>query len=93
MKRENVLSHVVCPVASKRGSEERARMVIVAFMLPGKVTRAEWHQSFSLDKIYKCETPLAKTIPALKNFCRRQVVPCFPDLSCIVVNESSVCRC
>ena len=37
------------------------------FMLPGEVTRAEWHQSFSLDEIYKFETPTAKTIPALNN--------------------------
>ena len=36
-------------------------------MLPGVVTRAEWHQSFSLDEIYKFETPTAKTIPALNN--------------------------
>ena len=36
-------------------------------MLPRKVTRAEWHQSFSLDEIYKFETPTAKTISALNN--------------------------
>ena len=36
-------------------------------MLPGKVTRAEWHQSFSLDETYKFKTPTAKTIPALNN--------------------------
>ena len=36
-------------------------------MLPGEVTRAEWHQSFSLDEIYKFKTPTAKTIPALNN--------------------------
>ena len=37
------------------------------FMLPGEVTRAEWHQSFSLDEIYKFETPTTKKIPALNN--------------------------
>ena len=30
------------------------------FILPGEVIRAEWHQSFSLDEIYKIETPTAK---------------------------------
>ena len=46
---------------AKRGREWLAR----PFMLPGEVTRAEWHQSFSLDEICKFETPSAKTIPAL----------------------------
>ena len=36
-------------------------------MLPGEVTGAEWDQSFSLDEIYKFQTPTAKTIPALSN--------------------------
>ena len=37
------------------------------FMLPREVTKAEWHQSFSLDKMYKFKTLTAKTIPALNN--------------------------
>ena len=36
-------------------------------MLPREVTRAEWHQSFSFDEIYKFKTPTFKTIPALNN--------------------------
>ena len=37
------------------------------FILPEKVTWAEWHQSFSLDEIYRFKTPMAKTIPTLNN--------------------------
>ena len=37
------------------------------FILPGEVTRTEWHQSFSLNKIYEFETPMTKTIPTLNN--------------------------
>ena len=33
------------------------------FILPREVTQAEWHQSFSLDEIYKIETPTAKWFP------------------------------
>ena len=33
------------------------------FLLSGEVTRAEWHNSFSLDEIYKFETPTAKWFP------------------------------
>ena len=68
-KRENVLSHVDWSVLllarekAKRGRKWLAR----SFMLPEEVNRAEWHQSFSLDEIYKFETPTAKTIPALNN--------------------------
>ena len=68
-KGENELSHVdwsVLLLASeeaKRGQEWFAW----PFMLPGEVTRAEWHQSFALDKIYIFETPTAQTIPALNN--------------------------
>ena len=58
---------LVCLATSQGGSEERARMVRAWRMLPGEVTRAEWHQLFSLDEIYKFETPTAKTIPALNN--------------------------
>ena len=36
-------------------------------MLPGEVTQAEWHQSFSLDEIYKFEVSTDKTITALNN--------------------------
>ena len=36
-------------------------------MLPGKVTRVERHESFSLDEIYKFETLTAKAIIALNN--------------------------
>ena len=36
-------------------------------MLPGEVTRVEWHQSFLLDEIHKFETPTTKSIPALNN--------------------------
>ena len=43
----------------KRGREWLAR----PFMLPG----AEWHQSFSLDEIYKFEAPTTKTILALND--------------------------
>ena len=67
--------------SSRRVSEEESRSVLVdkyvrkrgresdtqPFILPGEVTWAEWHQSFSLDEIYKFETPTAKTIPALNN--------------------------
>ncbi len=69
VKRENVFSHVDWSVLLlareevKRWREWLARL----FMLPGEVTRAEWHQSFLLDEIYKFETPTAKTIPALNN--------------------------
>ena len=66
---------------SRRVSEEESRSVRLEkymrkrgrgnvtspFILPGKVTRAEWHYSFSLDETYKFETPTAKTIPALNN--------------------------
>ena len=48
---------------AKRGQEWLAWL----FMLPGSPCRAEWHQSFSLDEIYKFETPTPKTIPALNN--------------------------
>ena len=58
---------MVCPAASKGGSEERARMVSAAFMLPEEVTRVEWDQSFSLDEICKFETTTVKKIPALNN--------------------------
>ena len=37
------------------------------FILPGEVIWAEWHESLSLDEIYKFQTPTAKTIPALYN--------------------------
>ena len=37
------------------------------FILPGEVLRAEWHESISLDEIYKFKTPMAKTISALNN--------------------------
>ena len=37
------------------------------FMLSEGPPRAEWHQSLSLDEIYKFETPTAKTIPTLNN--------------------------
>ena len=43
------------------------KWLALSFMLPGEVTRAEWHQSFSLDEICKFKTPTAKTIPALNN--------------------------
>ena len=63
-ERECALScWLVCLAASKWGSKERAR----PFMLPGEVTVAEWHLSFSLDEIYQFETPTAKKIPALNN--------------------------
>ena len=68
-KKENVLSHLDWSVLllareeAKRGREWLAR----PFMLPGEVTQAEWHQSFSMDEICKFETPTAKTIPALNN--------------------------
>ena len=67
--RESVLSHVdwsVLRLASEEAKRER-EWLARPFMLSGKVTRAEWHQSFSLDEIYKFETPTAKTIPALNN--------------------------
>ena len=48
---------------AKRGREWLAW----PFMLPGEVTWAEWHQSFSLDEIHKFEIPTAKTIPVLNN--------------------------
>ena len=47
--------------------EEEKRRSKEPFMLPGEVTWAEWHQSFSLDEKYKFETPTAKTIPAQNN--------------------------
>ena len=55
---------MVCPAASKRGSEERAEMVSAAFYVarvtsPGRMA--------SLGEICKFETPTAKTIPALNN--------------------------
>ena len=69
-KRENVLFHVDWSVLllarkeAKRGRECLAR----PFMLPGEVTQEEWHQSFSLDEIYKFETPTAQTSNDLKFF-------------------------
>ena len=68
-KRENVFSHVGWSVLLQAREEaERGReLLALPFMLPGEVTRAEWHQSFSLDEIYKFKTPTAKTIPALNN--------------------------
>ena len=68
-KRENVLSHVdwyVLLLASEEAKRER-EWLARPFMLPGEVIRAKWHQSFSLDEIYKFETPTVKTIPALNN--------------------------
>ena len=68
-KRENLLFHVGWSVLllackeAKRGREWLTR----PFMLPREVTRAEWHQSFSLDEIYKFETPMIITIPAPNN--------------------------
>ena len=37
------------------------------FILPGEVTWAEWHESFSLDEIYKFKTSTAKIILVLDN--------------------------
>ena len=43
-------------------------MIRAAFYVArGGVTRVEWHQSFSLDEIYKFETTTAKIVPALNN--------------------------
>ena len=36
-------------------------------MVPGSPPRSEWHQSFSLDEIYKFASQTAKTIPTLNN--------------------------
>ena len=41
--------------------------VTLLFTLTREVIWAKWHESFSLDEIYKFETPMTKTIPALNN--------------------------
>ena len=68
-KRENVLSHVDWSDLLLAREEAKREWECLAwpFMVPGEVTQAEWHQSFSLDEIYKFETPTVKTIPALDN--------------------------
>ena len=53
----------VYPTRKVYEEEKRSRERYPAFY----VTRTEWHQSFSLDEIYKFETPTVKTIPALNN--------------------------
>ena len=57
---------MACPAASKGRSEESARMVSVAFYV-ARVTSPGRMASFSLDEIYKFETPTTKTSPALNN--------------------------
>ena len=40
-------------VAGFRRGKRGRKNVSSPFILPGKVSRAEWHKSFSLDEIYK----------------------------------------
>ena len=67
---ENVLSRVGWSVFLLAGGTKKwSREQCTAFLCcPGEVNWAEWHQSFSLDEIYKFETPMAKTIPTLNNY-------------------------
>ena len=46
----NALSHAESLCAA---GFRREKNVTLPFILPGKVTRAEWHNSFSLDETYK----------------------------------------
>ena len=67
-----MLSGLLCGERGKRWSvlllaREEVKSVREWLAQPRKVTQAEQHQSFSLDEIYKSETPTAKTIPALNN--------------------------
>ena len=64
-----MLSHVVWSLLLLASDEAKRKREWLTwpFILPGEVNRAEWHQSFSLDEIYKFETPTTKTIPALNN--------------------------
>ena len=68
-ERENILFCVGRSVLLlARRKWKRSWEQCTAFLCcPGKVTRAEWRHSFSLDEIYKFEAPTAKTIPALNN--------------------------
>ena len=66
VKKSQWRRELVCP-ARKICEEERMKECYTAFISPGEVTQVEWHESLSLDKIYKFETPTAKTIPALNN--------------------------
>ena len=54
---------LVCLAARKWGWEDEGAILSLLYC-PG---RSEWHQSFSLDEVYKFVTPTAKTIPALNN--------------------------
>ena len=47
-------------IKKRQGKREDERML---FILPGEVIQAEWHESFSLDEIYKFKTPMAKIFP------------------------------
>ena len=59
---------LVWPAPSKKEVKREQEMVSAAFYVaPEEVNWAEWHQSFSLDQIYKFEIPTAKTMPALNN--------------------------
>ena len=58
---------------AKRGREWLTR----SFMMPGEVTQAEWHQSFSLDEICDFETPTSKIIPARNNDLKFFLLHCF----------------
>ena len=69
VKRENVLSYFGWSALLLEREEAKREWEWLAqpFILPGEVTWAEWHWSFSLDEICKSKTPTAKTIPALNN--------------------------
>ena len=64
-----MLSHVDWSVRllANEDAKREQEWLVRPFMLPGDVTWAEWHQSFSLGEIHKFETTTAKTIHALNN--------------------------
>ena len=71
-----MLSHVEWSVLllareeAKRGRGSDAQ----PFMLPGEVTRAEWHRSFTLDEIYKLKTPTANIHTLASDFCHKNIL-------------------
>ena len=55
---------LACPAAGQWGSEKRARNGLRSLLCcPGEMTRAEWHQSFSLSEIFKFEPQRPKLFP------------------------------
>ena len=68
-EREYVLCHVdrlflLLATVGQWGNEKRTRNGLRGLLCcPGEVTRAEWHQSFSLGEIYKFELQRPKQFP------------------------------